>query len=56
MVSGLLGQKSSQDLISTEKRWAWWHTYFLAMTGNVKLEDRCPGWPGQKVRPYRQNN
>jgi hypothetical protein len=23
---------------------------------NIKQEDSGPGWPGQKVRPYLQNN
>jgi hypothetical protein len=34
-----------------------WHTPVIAIcTGSWDQEDHDPGWPGQKARPYPQNN
>jgi hypothetical protein len=48
---------SSPDPTSTGNSWAWWLKSVISATvGSVKQEDHSPGWPGQKVRPYIQNN
>jgi hypothetical protein len=57
MVPAQPRQKSSKDLTSTEKSWAWWYMPAItAMAGSVKQENDSPGQPGQKVTTYLQNN
>jgi hypothetical protein len=37
--------------------WVWWHVPIISTTaGNLKHKNRGLGWPGQKARPYLQNN
>jgi hypothetical protein len=37
-----------------EKSWVWWSLPVIPV--KLKKEDYGPGWPGQKVRSYLQNN
>jgi hypothetical protein len=51
MVPSHPGQKSSGDPISMEKSWVWWCASVIPA-----MVESSSGQPGQKVRPYLQNN
>jgi hypothetical protein len=49
-----VGETSIHD---NGKKLVWWHTaVFPVMVGSLKQENRSPGQPRQKMRPYLQNN
>jgi hypothetical protein len=42
---------------SRKKNWAWWFTSVIPATaGSINKRSSDPGLPGQKAKPYLQNN